>query len=146
MAANVQRSTPGRFLLIWAILMTSLLLFSWRLHLHLGDYLSYEYPTALGDHDYYTRLTDNDFYKPALQLPGHSEGLFRRMVKPVTRDDSRMLKVGRDASNKVFVYADQRQPKRLFVKVADDRYLEFGERKFWPEYQPPKAIPFKPAS
>lgn len=141
MAVNVQRSTPGRFLLIWAILMTSLLLFSWRLHLHLGDYLSYEYPTALGDREYYSTLSDNDFYKPSLVLPGHSEGLFRRMFHPVTRDDARMEKVARDVSNRLTVYASRQQPKRLFVKVADDRYIEFGERKFWPEYQPPRAIP-----
>ena len=40
----------------------------------------------------------------------------------------------------------RKTPKRLFVKVADDRYIEFGERKYWPEYQPPKAIPYKSAS
>jgi hypothetical protein len=145
-AGNVQRSTPGRFLLMWAVLMTALLLFAWRVHLHRDEYFWNEYPTALGDRNLYTSLSSNDFYRPALLLKGESQGHFRRMVKPVSRDDAKMRKVGRDASNRVFVYSDSKQPKRLFLKVAEDRYIEFGERKFWPEYQPPKAIPFTPSS
>ena len=145
-AGNVQRSTPGRFLLIWAILMTALLLFAWRVHLHRGEYMWNEYPTALGDREYYTKLSDNDYYTGALVVPGSSAGLFRRMEKPVARSDERMLKVARDVSDRVFIYSDPREPKRLFLKVADDRYIEFGERNSWPEYEPPKAIPFKPSS
>ena len=126
--------------------MTALLLFAWRVHLHRGEYMWNEYPTALGDREYYTKLSDNDFYTGALIVPGSSAGLFRRMEKPVARSDERMVKVARDVSDRVFIYADPREPKRLFLKVADDRYVEFGERNSWPEYEPPKAIPFKPSS
>lgn len=144
MSANVQRSTPGRFIVVWALLMTVVLLFAWRVHLHRAEYYWNEYPTALGDRDYYTKLSDNDFYSPALKFPGHEKGLFRRTYKPVSRNDGRMQRSARDASNRVFVYTDAKKPGRVFLKVADDRYIEFGERKFWPEYQPPKAILIKP--
>ena len=143
MAGNIQRSTPGRFIIIWAILLTAALLFSWRVHLHRNEYDWNEFPTALGDRDYYTQLSDNDFYTPALRFKGHDQGLFRRASKPVSRNDAKMLRGARDASNRVFIYQDPRHPGNFYLKAADDRYIEFGERKFWPEYQPPKAIPVK---
>ena len=114
MAGNVQRSTTGLFLMTWAILMTALLLFAWRVQLHRQDYLWNEYPTALGDRDFYTRLSENDFYTPALVLPAQPHGMFRRMYKPVNKDDARMRKVARDVSilsNRVYVYADKKDPE-----------------------------------
>jgi hypothetical protein len=143
MAPNLQRSTPGRLLVLWAALMTGVLIFSWRVHLDRADYDWCDYPTALGDRDYYKALSDNDFYTPSLKFSGHSEGLCRRTVKPVASEDSRMTKLARDATNRVFVYVDARKPGRFFVKTGEDRYVEFGARKFWPEYKAPTAAPPK---
>ena len=56
MAANEIRDTPGRLLLGWAVLLTSLVILSWRIHLRPADYEWTEYPTALGDAKYYTAL------------------------------------------------------------------------------------------
>lgn len=138
MSANVQRSTPGRLLILWAALMTGVLIFSWRVHVNRADYDWTEYPTALGDHDYYQALSENDFFTPSLKFAGHADGLFRRTVKPVKRDDARMIKQGREASGKLFVYALDTQPGRYYLKAGEDRYVEFGERKFWPEFKPGK--------
>ncbi len=139
MAANLQRSTPGRLLVLWAALMTWVLIYSWRVHLNRADYDWCDYPTALGDREYYKALADNDFYTPCLKFPGHADGLYRRTVNPVARGDVRMTKLARDATNRVYVYVDARKPGRFFVKAGEDRYVEFGARKFWPEYQPPTA-------
>lgn len=144
MAGNQQRSTPGRFLIVWCLLMTAVLLFAWRVHLHRDEYLWNEYISGLGDREYYTRLSDNDFHTAALQVPGEKAGLFRRASNPVERDDAKMVRLTRDTSNRVFVYKDERKPESYYLKAANDRYIEFGERKFWPEYQPPKAIPVNP--
>lgn len=137
MSSNLQRSTPGRLLVLWAALMTGVLVYSWRVHLNRADYDWYSNPTALGDAEYYTALSANDFYTPCLKFSGHEEGLFRRTVKPVAREDARMTKLGRDETNRFFVYTLAKKAGRFFVKTADDRYVEFGARKFWPEYRPP---------
>ena len=56
MAANEIRDTPGRLLLGWAVLLTSLVILSWRIHVRPAEYEWTEYPTALGDAKYYTAL------------------------------------------------------------------------------------------
>lgn len=146
MSANLQRGTAGRFLIAWAVLMSGVLLFAWRVQLHPADYRWNEYPTALGDSSYYGQLSDNDFYSPVLRMQGKKEGLFRRTVRPMHRDDARMLRLEREATGTFFVYTDTKPTGRVYLKAADDRYVEFGERLFWPEYQPPKAIPYTPPS
>ena len=138
MSANLHRSTPGRLLVLWAGLMTWVLIFAWRVHVNRADYDWCEYPTALGDRDYYHGASPEDYHTPSLKFALHPEGLFRRSGRPVTRSDAQMAKVYRDAAGKLFVYTDSRDPKRYYVKAADERYLEFGARKFWPEYQPGK--------
>ena len=141
MRGNVQRSTPSLFLIVWGVLMTVVLLFAWGIELHRDEYMWTEYPSGLGDRDFYTQLSENDFYTAALKIPGQSAGHFRRAYKPVQRDDAKMQRLARDGSDRVFVYKDVRKPQSVYLKVADDHYIEFGERRFWPEYQPPKAIP-----
>lgn len=136
MSANLPRSTPGRLLVLWAGLMTGVLIFSWRVHVNRADYDWCEFPTALEDRDYYQPFSVNDAYTPMLKFPGHADGLYRRMMKPVKRSDARMVKVARDDTGKMFVYADTKEPARFFVKAAEERYLEFGARKFWPKYEP----------
>lgn len=142
MAANVQRSTPGVLLIAWAVLFTSLVIFVWSVRLHGDDFNWTDWPTGLGDHAFYTKLSENDCHTPALVFDKH-EGLFRRQLKPVVRDDARMQRLMLDASKRVFVYQDPRKPNAFYLKVGDDQYIEFGERKFWPKYEVPKAIPVK---
>ncbi len=136
MSANLPRSTPGRLLVLWAGLMTGVLIFSWRVHVNRADYDWSEFPTALEDRDYYKPFSANDAYTPALKFKGCPEGLYRRAMKPAKRTDARMVKVARDATDQIFVYADTGKPSRFFVKAAHDQYLEFGARKFWPQYLP----------
>lgn len=136
MAANLHRSTPGRLLVLWAGLMTCVLVFAWRVHVNRADYDWCEYPTGLGDHDYYQTFSASDFHAPGLKFPGHPEGLYRRSGRPLKRSDAQMTKLVRDASNRLFVYTDARSPGKFYVKAAQDQYLEFGTRKFWPEYKP----------
>ncbi len=141
MAANLQRSTPGRFLVLWAALMTGVLIFSWRVHLNRADYDWCDYPTGLGDSRYYKALSPNDFYTACLKFPGHPEGLYRRTVRPVVRDDAKMMKVARNDTGSLFVYARAGHPDRWFLKSGEDRYVEFGARKFWPPYKSGVAKP-----
>jgi hypothetical protein len=138
---NQHRSTPGTLMIVWAALLGGLVLFAWRLSTHREDYTWHEWPTALGDHDYYKALSTNDFYQPALKLPGKSGGLFRRSGRAVSRDDVRMERHGRDAADQVNVYIDPRHPLRFYLRAGPGKFVEFGERRFWPDYQPPKAEP-----
>lgn len=140
MAANEIRDTPGRLLLGWAVLMTSLVVLAWRIHLHPADYEWTEYPTALGDTQYYTSLGTDDRYEPNLRYPGQQQGVFRRVVEPVELDDATMLKVAHDASGKHFIYkpataaGDTTLP--VYLKNGENRYIEFGARKFYPPFVP----------
>lgn len=143
-AANEVRDTPGRLLLGWALLMSALVVLAWRIHLHPADYEWTEYPTALGDSQYYTAFGKDDRYEPNLRLPGQEKGLFRRAEEPVEWDDATMLKRGLDATGRHFIYqpegAEGKSPLPVFLKCGENRYVEFGARKFYPPYKP-KAGP-----
>jgi hypothetical protein len=141
MSNNVRRGTPGRLLLLWCALLPVAVLFSWRVHAHRDAFEWTEYPTGLGDSSYYTSLGENDYYEANLRIQGQPNGLYRRMVNPVPRRDERMFKIAREERGRVFLYAaEQGNPdRRVYVKSGEDKYLEFGERKFWPAYTPPPA-------
>ena len=144
MAANEIRDTPGRLLLGWAVLFTSLVLLSWRIHLRPADYEWTEYPTALGDTKYYTTLGKDDRYEPNLRYAGQDEGIFRRAEEAVEFDDGTMMKQALDVTGSHFIYqpegAGEKSPLPVYLKSGENRYVEFGARKF---YQPfvPKAGP-----
>jgi hypothetical protein len=140
MAANEIRDTPGRLLLGWALLMIALVVLGWRIHVHRADYDWTEYPTALGDVQYYSTFGKDDRYEPNLRFAGQDQGLFRCAVDPVERDDAEMVKIARDASGKHFVYqpasASAAAPLPVYLKSGENRYVEFGARKFYPPYEP----------
>ena len=102
--------------------------------------------TGLGDAAYYSNVSENDFYNPALVLAEFPRGIFRRTVNPVHRDDGKMRLVGKESSDKFYIYTDAKPKpgpnnvvtRRWYLKAADNRYVEFGERKFWPGYAPAK--------
>lgn len=140
MTANEIRDTPGRLLLGWALMLTSLVILSWRIHLNPADYEWTEYPTALGDTKYYSKLGAEDRYEPNLRFPGEIKGLYRRMVEPVEFDDASMLKLALEATGKHLVYqraadfGDAKAP--VYLKSGENRYIEFGARKFYPPFVP----------
>ncbi len=142
-AANTIRDTPGRLLLAWALLFTSLVLLSWRVHVHHADYDWLEYPTALGDNAWYDPapgrgLGSNDLFEGNLQftLNGGALTLYRRLHQPTTRRDASMRKVARDAGDRHYVYRDPAGKEGLFyLKTGEDRYIEFGERLFYPTFE-----------
>jgi hypothetical protein len=140
MAANEPRDTPGRLLLGWALLMSALVVLAWRIHLHPADYEWAEYPTALGDTQYYTALGKDDRYEPNLRFPSQEKGVFRRADDPVELEDAAMLKIARDATGKLFVYqpaaASAEAPLPVYLKSGENRYIEFGGRKFYPAFVP----------
>jgi hypothetical protein len=144
MAANEIRDTPGRLLLGWSVLLTSLVILSWRIHLRPADYEWTEYPTALGDAKYYTTLGKDDRYKPNLRFAGQEEGLFRRAGEAVEFEDGTMMKRGLDATGRHFIYqpegAAEKGPLPVYLKSGENRYVEFGARKFYPPFMP-KAGP-----
>ncbi len=140
MAANEIRDTPGRLLLGWALLLTSLVILSWRIHLNRPAYDWTEYPTALGDTKYYSAIGAEDRYEPNLRFPGENKGLYRRMAEPVEFDDATMLKLALESTGGHFVYqraadfGDSKAP--VYLKAAENRYIEFGARKFYPPFVP----------
>ncbi len=140
MPANEYRDTPGRLLLGWTLLLSSLVILAWRIYLHRADYDWVEYPTALGDVNYYTNLGSEDCYEQNLRYFGESKGLFRRMVEPVEFDDASMLKLALDSTGHHFVYqraADSGDSKApVYLKAGENRYIEFGARKFYPPFVP----------
>ncbi len=140
MAGNEIRDTPGRLLLGWALLLTSLVILAWRIHLHPADYEWTEYPTALGDTKYYTSIGKEDRYEPNLRFTDQDQGVYRRATDPVEFDDSTMLKLALDASGRHFIYqpaaASKDAKASVYLKSGENRYIEFGARKFYPPYEP----------
>ncbi|MBL9179141.1 MAG: hypothetical protein JNM65_13855 [Verrucomicrobiaceae bacterium] len=140
MSANEYRDTAGRLLLGWAMLLASLIILSWRIHLHPEEYDWLEYPTALGDTRYYISLGKDDRYEPNLRFTGHESGLYRRAIEPQTLDDVTMLKVALDTTGRHHVYqraTDFGDAKGSFyLKSSENRYIEFGARKHYPPFVP----------
>lgn len=140
--ANELRDSPGRLLLGWAVLMATLVILAWRIHLNRADYEWTEYPTALGDREYYTALGSDDRYEPNLRFAGHEKGLYRRVVEPVTLDDATMLKLTRESTGRHLVYQRAQDfgsaalPAIVYLKSGENRYVEFGARKLYPPYVP----------
>jgi hypothetical protein len=147
---NELRDTPGRMMLLWAALLLPLVIFAWRVRLGGGDYDWVEYPTALGDRAYYTAMIgENDLLEPNLRFTGHEKGLFRRQFDPRPRDDASMRKIEREATGRHFVYTDSKpradKQARYYLKTAENSFIEFGERKYYPadpgSAPVPKAVP-----
>jgi len=143
--ANEIRDTPGRLLMAWALLFSSLVLLAWRIHVHRAEYDWLEYPTALGDNAYYDPaagrgLGGNDFFESNLRfvIDGKEQAAYRRLHEPTRRRDVRMRKVARDAGGRFYVYVDEAEKAettRLYLKAGEDRYIEFGERLYYPTFE-----------
>jgi hypothetical protein len=141
MSANQLRDTPGRLLLGWAVLFSALVLLAWRIRLHPADYEWTEYPTALGDEAYYTQLgPEDDRYEPNLKFAGQGSGLFRRIEDTVVFDDAVMFKIARENLGKCLVYkpvtASRDAEPPVYLKAGENRYVEFGGKKFYRPYAP----------
>lgn len=141
MSANQLRDTPGRLLLGWAVLLSALVILSWRIYLHPADYEWTEYPTALGDTAFYSGLGPaDDRYEANLKFAGQEKGLFRRVEGTVEMDDSVMFKIAKESTGRCFVYKpvtvtrDDEPP--VYLKAGDNRYVEFGAKKFYKPYAP----------
>lgn len=152
MQGNLIRDTAGRVMLLWAAGCLLVVVFAWRVHLGRSQFNWAEYPTALGDPDYYSdsaMLGENDFFSPNLKFPGREKGLFRRMHAPKARNDEEMIKIARESRGRFVVYAEARLAKdkggassgRFYLKAGENAFIEFGERKYYPEYQEPTIAP-----
>jgi hypothetical protein len=160
MNGNQLRDTPGRMLLLCSVLMLPLVVFAWRVHLGRGQFDWVEYPSALGDSRYYSdsaMIGENDFFGANLKFAGHEKGLFRRTFKPRTRKDEEMRKVAMESTGRYFVYTEARQPgatkgksgptaARHYLKSGENRYIEFGARKYYPEDPTFPSSPKAPAA
>jgi len=139
MAGNEFRDTPGRLLLGWAVLFTALVILAWRIHLRPTEYEWTEYPTALGDTQYYAALGKDDRYEPNLRLAGQKNGLYRRSEAAQAIDDATMLKSGVSEEGAVIYQRLEDSGKAgapVFLKCGENRYIEFGARKFYPPFVP----------
>lgn len=134
-------------LLAFALFLLLAAFGSWSKHRQTPLTRSIQPLTGLGDSAWYSNISDNDFYNPALIFSEFPRGIFRRTVNPVHRDDGKMRLIGKESSGKFSVYTDAK-PKlgsmgvpsiRWYLKSAENRYVEFGERKFWPSFAPAKS-------
>ena len=160
MNGNQLRDIFGRMLLLCSVLMLSLVVFAWRVHLGRGQFDWVEYPTALGDNRYYSdasMIGENDFFDANLKFDGHEKGVFRRTFKPRTRKDEDMRKVAMESTGRYFVYTEARQPKaaeeksgpaaaRHYLKSGENRYIEFGARKYYHDDPAFPLVPKAPAA
>ncbi len=143
MSGNLHRLTASRILLVFAVALFIVSLLALQIRLKRAQLEWIEYPTALGDQDFYDPakgIGTNDFHEPNLKFPGRPEGIFRRSRDSSQRPDAEMLAVGRDLTGAFTVYTPrqseglqshslQSEKRRYFLKVAEDHYIEFGERK-----------------
>ena len=144
--SNVTRGTPGLILLVFASLLLAATLVK-TIRARQQPAKDEVHPlTGLGDQSYYSSLSGNDFYNPALVFDAAPKGLFRRTVVPVTRPDVRMIRHSLDASGKLVIYTESHigtaltksphpSPTRWFLKSGDNRYVEFGDRKYYPAFK-----------
>jgi hypothetical protein len=142
MSSNVRRYTPGILLAAWALVFSTIVLFSWRIYLHQQSFEWTEFPTALGDTHYYKLpLCENDYYFPALKFSRAKEGLYRQSVNPIPKADRLMNRVEKEKLRDYAVYEEALRPQsgRYFLKVGQDQYIAFGQRQHWPPYRVPKA-------
>jgi hypothetical protein len=148
---NQLRDTPGRMMLLWAVCCLPVVVFAWRVHLGRGQFDWAEYPTALGDTQYYANsamIGENDFFEPNLKFFGQEKGLYRRTFQPRQRNDEDMVKVAKDATDRFFVYTEARSGKskdgspvsRHYLKSGENAFIEFGARKYYPEYTVPGSL------
>ena len=148
MAQNVHRLTASRILLVFAgaLFIASLVALQIRLKREALEWV--EFPTALGDTRHY-EPREEDFYSPNLRFSEQPQGLHRRNKKAQERSDADMLAIDTDSENRYTIYtprdreSDFIRPapvegRRYFLKVDVDRYIEFGEKKFYPVYEPPQ--------
>jgi hypothetical protein len=141
---NQIRDTPGRMLMLWAVLFTTVVIFAWRVHHGRDDYDWVDYPSGLGDTQYYeTMIGENDFFTPNLKWDENPKGLYRRTFKPRLRADSKMRKVALDTMERHYIYTDAKpstKPRR-YLKSGENAYIEFGERKYYPPNPDPVRAP-----
>jgi hypothetical protein len=147
MSANRTRGTPGMILLGYALICSAVALDAAHLARR-GAHPEARALSGLGDTDFYDgKLTENDFFNPALVFAEAPRGLHRRSVNPLHRDDAKMRPVSFDQTGRCIVYTDARpkagqdgQPRaRWYLKAGDNRYVEFGERKFFEVFPSGKA-------
>lgn len=153
MSGNLHRLTASRILLVFAVALFVVSLLALQIRLKRDQLEWVEYPTALGDTDFYDpagAIGANDFYEPNLRFAERPDGIFRRNHKPQERRDEHMFSAGQDATGSYTIYtprdreANRLRPvegknRRYFLKVGEDRYVEFGERKYWPDFDPDAA-------
>ena len=149
MGKNIHRLTASRILVVFSVCLFASSLMALQIRLNREKLEWVEYLNATGDSHYYggtNTLGENDFFQANLRFRERPEGIFRRNHSGQSRKDQEMLALGKDFSGKFSVYTpadkqgDRRQPMeddqmRFFLKKADDLYIEFGERKYWPEYK-----------
>lgn len=140
MVGNEYRDTPGRLLLGWVVLLTGLVILAWRIHLRPVEYEWTEYPTALGDGHYYASLGKDDRYEPNLRLAGRKAGLYRRSETALDFDDASMVKIGVSENGGFLIYQrvgdSGKAGTPVYLKWGENRYIEFGARKFYPPFVP----------
>lgn len=102
MAINTRKSTPGKTLIGFVALVGIAAALNVRDHIFRDANEEWYYPTALGDDDLFPALSPMVEGAPILNFEG--EPLLLREDRLVAKKDWGMLKVGRDDTDRYFVY------------------------------------------
>ncbi len=146
MARNEHRDSAGRTLMGFAVVVLLVTVATGQDWWDKEKTLEWiALPTAVEDQDLYAGIGDSDFEQPNLVYWGAPEGVVRLSPTPLMLRDFRMRKLvdprassfrfTRDASDSVFIYRYDKDPfdpevgipSRIFVKVSDNHYVEFGQ-------------------
>lgn len=145
MSANQTRDRPGLFLLIFACALLLTAVGGWQLHRDARGLTKATALTGAGDARFYTSLSEDDFHNAALVFSHAPQGLVRRTVEPLHREDATMFRVETESTGRLAVYTDSRPepdlqgdaPPRWYLKAGNDLYVEFGR----PGADPPAPAP-----
>ncbi len=130
---NLFKQTPGRILLAFGITAALVAIYTAVDATRRGQEEGYDFPTALGDREWYVPAPGFDPQQILFTVDG--EPFYQQKRAAAERYDKYMVKRGREDADRFYVYGYHNprygvEPEAgvLFVKVGDGRYLECGER------------------
>ncbi len=124
MAQNLPRGTPGRVLILLALLTSVVMVSAWRDALQRSRTVRLRYPTAVGDAAFYTPGSG----PLRIQAEGGIVELRESSGARLKRSDDRMFRVDLDTGYPFPLYTDREKlaadvDPRLYARVAEGEFI-----------------------
>ena len=128
MSANTERASAGRNLLIYTALVTVVAIFTVIVWNDRAALESYRYPTGLGDGEIYDlEANPLDPERPMVTVEGVG---YYAAEKPFRRWDRDVVKVGRDDSDRYFIYQMTSKVGANDGQSGGDYFLKLGTQEY----------------